>query len=171
MVNGGDWTQSTRIWDVRSYTVSYLASDLASFSYYWLSYPVLSSTLSPRLAAHIFVLFSTISLSLNHTLNVVCGMCRGAALAPAPATTVPPSASGPGSGAALRQPRLRSDRASPGGGCTRWHSRVRQVPQVSARARPSPGCLSTPARLQPQLPAAGMSSLIPSKYTILEGIP
>lgn len=98
-------------------------------------------------------------------------MCRGAALAPAPATTVPPAASGPGSGAALRQPRLRSDRASPGGGCTRRYSRVRQVPQVSAGARPSPGCLSTPARLQPQLPAAGMSRLLPSKYTILEGIP
>lgn len=103
-------------------------------------------------------------------LTSLCRMCRGAALAPAPATTVPPSASGPGPGAALRQPRLRPDWAPPGGGCTRRHSRVWQVPQVPAWTRPSPGCLSTPARLQPQLPAAGISTStlfcpLPLKYT------
>lgn len=99
-------------------------------------------------------------------LTCLCRMCRGAALAPAPATTVSPSASGPGPGAALRQSRLRPVWAPPGGGCTRRHSRVWQVPQVPARTRPSPGCLSTPARLQPQLPAAGMSTSTLSMHNI-----
>lgn len=149
----------------------YLISDLVSYVLLLTFLPLPSIHPLPK-ACRPPISFTPVSSAFLWAtlLTSLCRMCRGAALAPAPATTVPPSASGPGPGAALRQPRLRPDWAPPGGGCTRRHSRVWQVPQVPARARPSPGCLSTPARLQSQLPAAGMSTAtlfcpLPLKYT------